>query len=283
MDIRTSTEEVRWQLREAAEDARWNVREALWTAEERALWPAADAARSAAHRAQRAVSPLQRLIQTRLTWPIADRMEEYGTGTRTAVATAGVVMALGAGVAGATVASEGGSPTGETVIAQAAAPVQVTAPQATLEGVKPDFSTDPARPAGDDGPALKTSAHQRAGEEPRLTKIAIDSQTPPDQVALAFTEAFVRYEVGRSDGPTTQVLSASATEPLAKALEGDPPRLPDGDVKVPQAEVLNIVPGEREGKRMTVSISLLRLRAASELRLTLVEGPKGWRVAEVLG
>ena len=34
---------------------------------------------------------------------------------------------------------------------------------------------------------------------------------------------------------------------------------------------------------MTASVSLLRLEAASELRLTLHETDKGWRVAGVLG
>ena len=51
------------------------------------LWRASDAWRVGLRRAQRAVAPLQRRVQTRLVWPLADRLEDYGTGTRTAFAT----------------------------------------------------------------------------------------------------------------------------------------------------------------------------------------------------
>ena len=41
--------------------------------------------------------------------------------------------------------------------------------------------------------------------------------------------------------------------------------------------------GEREGEEVEASVSLVRLQAASELRLTLRHTPEGWQVAEVLG
>jgi hypothetical protein len=75
---------------------------------------------------------------------------------------------------------------------------------------------------------------------------------------------------------------ATATGPLADSLGTSPPRLPEG-TKVPKAKVLNVVLGARQGKEVTASVSLLRLQAASELRLTLREVKKGWRVAGVLG
>ena len=52
---------------------------------------------------------------------------------------------------------------------------------------------------------------------------------------------------------------------------------------MPEAQVLNVVLGEQTGKEMTASVSLVRLQAASELRLTLQETEQGWRVAGVLG
>ena len=54
--------------------ASWTIREAAWGFEERVLWPGSDAARGAIERAGRAMQPLQRLIQTRLTWPLGDAL-----------------------------------------------------------------------------------------------------------------------------------------------------------------------------------------------------------------
>ena len=222
----------------SADDARWEIREAAWSFQERVLWRASDASRAALHRAVRAAAPMQRLIQTKLVWPLSDRLDDYGTGTRTAVATLGVA----------------------------------TDPAASLQGVPPDFVADPnasatttaaakpaPRPAGDAGPAA-----------------------PPGQVAWSFAEAFVQYEVGEVDRQAVQTFKSSATPPLASALSTNPPRLPAGE-KVPEAKVLNVVLGEQAGKEMTASVSLLRLQAASELRLTLQDTEQGWRVAGVLG
>src|SRR5688572_18614850 len=103
--LKTSAEDARWQLREVAGDACWNAREAAWTLEERVLWPGSEAARKALRRAAEAVRPLQRLIQPRLVWPLTDRLDDYGTGARTAVATLAVVAAGAAGIAGAELAS----------------------------------------------------------------------------------------------------------------------------------------------------------------------------------
>ncbi len=44
----------------STEDARWGVREAAWSFEERVLWRASDASRSAIRRALRAIQPLLR-------------------------------------------------------------------------------------------------------------------------------------------------------------------------------------------------------------------------------
>ena len=258
----------------SADDARWEIREAAWSFQERVLWRASDASRAALHRAVRAAAPMQRLIQTKLVWPLSDRLDDYGTGTRTAVATLGVATALGAATAGAVIAGSDQAPTA-TAAAAAASPALVAQPgdpAASLQGVPPDFVADPnasatttaaakpaPRPAGDAGPAA-----------------------PPGQVAWSFAEAFVQYEVGEVDRQAVQTFKSSATPPLASALSTNPPRLPAGE-KVPEAKVLNVVLGEQAGKEMTASVSLLRLQAASELRLTLQDTEQGWRVAGVLG
>lgn len=254
----------------SADDARWEIREAAWSFEERVLWRASDASRSALRRALRVVAPMQRLIQTKLVWPLADRLDDYGTGTRTAVATLGVAAALGAGTAGAVIAGSDQAPTA-TASAQALV-AQPGDPGASLQGVPPDFVADPNASATTT--AVATPAPPPAG--------ASGAAAPPGQVAWSFAQAFVQYEVGEVDQKAVQTFKSSATPPLASALSTNPPRLPEGD-KVPEARVLNVVLGEQTGKQMTASVSLVRLQAASELRLTLQDTEKGWRVAGVLG
>jgi hypothetical protein len=79
-----------------------------------------------------------------------------------------------------------------------------------------------------------------------------------------------------------QTFARTATPALAKALKDRPPRLP-GSVKVPKAKVQNIVLGPRTGRQIEASVSLLRLGALSELRLTLTQRHKTWAVSEVRG
>jgi hypothetical protein len=257
-------------FKSSAEDARWGVREAAWTFEERVLWRASDTARAALRRALRAVSPLQRLIQTKLVWPFSDRLDDYGTGARTAFATVGVVAALGAGAAGVMVAGSG-----DGVPARAQAAELVTQPGdagASLQGVPPDFVADP-NASTTTATAAKPAPPPAAGEE---------ATSEPGPVAWTFARAFVRYEVGKADSEAVATFDRFATKPLATALGKHPPRLPEG-TKVPEARVLNVVLGEQTGKEMTASVSLVRLEAASEVRLNLLETEKGWRVSGVLG
>jgi hypothetical protein len=279
-------------VREAAE-------EAAWSAQERILWRGSDAARTAAGRsskaaravagrgsdaaraaqwrAHRATRPLHRLIQTRFAWPLADRLEDYGTAARTAITTTAVVAALGAAVAGATLAapdSEQGASDAGTILAATGD----SAEPASLSGVTPDFDK-----------AVGADAAKPAAATPVAAKAVPATPDPPPAdapepalVAWDFAQAFVRYEVGKADDETAATFAAVADKPLAEALTDEPPRLPES-ADVPKAEVLNVVLGPREDKEMEVSISLLRLEAASELRLTLEQSPKGWRVTEVRG
>ena len=52
---------------------------------------------------------------------------------------------------------------------------------------------------------------------------------------------------------------------------------------MPKARVLNVVVGTASKTQLTASVSLVRLRAMSELRLTLTRTDHEWRVAQVLG
>jgi hypothetical protein len=248
-------------IRGSADQAGWTIREAAWGFEERVLWRGGDATRGALERAARATEPLQRLIQTRLTWPLADAYRGRGRKTRTALAASAATLALAAGAAGVITA-------GDQASTQPAVPPPApvaAAPQASnalvLQGVTPQFQSGDAQvPAT---PAPKPSAK-------------------PAQVAWEFAQAFVAYEVGQSSKATESAFASTAAKPLVKALEADPPRLP-ANGKVPQARVLNVVLGTGSKQQVTASVSLVRLRALSELRLTLTRADGEWRVAQVLG
>ncbi|HSD25145.1 MAG TPA: hypothetical protein VLB79_12545 [Solirubrobacterales bacterium] len=251
-------------LRVSADQAGWSIREAAWGFEERVLWRGSDAARDALDRADRATEPLQRLIQTRLTWPLADAYRARGRKTRAGLAASTVALAVAAGTAGAIVAPDQVSSPHEVAAARLA-PIAVT-PRASdalvLQGVTPQFQPGHAAPVPP-APAAKPTEK-------------------PAQVAWDFSQAFVTYEVGGSDKETEAAFASTATKQLAKALKADPPRLPASG-KVPRARVLNVVLGTASKTQLTASVSLVRLRAVSELRLTLTRTNREWRVAQVLG
>src|SRR4051794_41900053 len=72
-------------LRVSAEDASWSIREAAWGLEERVLWRGSDVTRRALARAGRPMQPLQKLIQTRPTSPVADALGEGRRRRRAAI------------------------------------------------------------------------------------------------------------------------------------------------------------------------------------------------------
>ncbi|MDX6606400.1 MAG: hypothetical protein QOD14_940 [Solirubrobacterales bacterium] len=250
-------------IRVSAEDAGWTVREAVWGLEERVLWRGSDVTRGALGRAGRVMRPLQRLIQTRLTWPVADVLNERGGRTRAAIAAGAAAIAIAAAAGGAMSATH--HPYAPKAIPAAAS--VTAAPQASgvipLQGVTPRFQAGNAPAAPPPQPPAKTAA-------------------PPAQVAWQFAQAFVGYEVGHSGKKAGAAFAATATKPLAKSLAADPPRLP-ATGKVPQARVLNVVLGAAGKEQVTASVSLVRLRAISEVRLTLTKSGDQWRVAQVLG
>ena len=245
-----------------AEDAGWTIREAARGVEERVLWRGSDATREALERAGRVVQPLQRLIQTRITWPIGDALRERSRRARVAIVAGTAAAAIASAAGGAISASHHPATTDPTPTVAASVTPAPQAGTAVLAGVTPHFQAGHATPPPPQPPA-KTSA-------------------PPQQVAWQFSQAFVAYEVGRSSKKTDAAFAATATKPLAKSLAADPPRLPSKG-KVPQARVLNVVLGGATKQQVTASVSLVRLRAVSELRLTLTKTGDVWRVAQVLG
>jgi hypothetical protein len=248
-------------IRVSTEDAGWTIREAAWGFEERVLWRGSDATRRALERTARAMGPLQRLLQTRLTWPIGDALRERSGPMRAAIAAGAAAVAITAAAGGALSA--------------------VHHPAA--DGALPAASVT-ARPDGTDAVALQgvTPQFQPGHADPAPAQPPTKASAPPEQVAWQFAQAFVGYEVGRSGKKSDAAFAATATKPLAKALAADPPRLP-ADGKVPQARVLNVVLGDAGKEQVTASVSLVRLRAISEIRLTLSKTGDEWRVAQVLG
>jgi hypothetical protein len=248
-------------LAPTADGAGSTVREAVWGIEEKVLWRGSDATRSALDRAGRPMRPLQRLIQTRLTWPVGDALRERSGRTRAAIAAGAATLAVAAAAGGAMSAAH--HPSSREVLPGASVTAAPQGAGATaLQGVTPQFQSGHASPAPPQ-PPTKASA-------------------PPEQVAWQFAQAFVGYEVGDSSKKTDAAFAATATNQLVKALSADPPRLP-ANGKVPQARVLNVVIGEAGKEQVTASVSLVRLRAISEVRLTLTKTRDAWRVAQVLG
>jgi hypothetical protein len=243
-------------IRVSAEDAGSTIREAAWSLEERVLWRGSDATRGALRRAGRA-------IQTKFTWPAADLLRERSGATRAAIAAGVATVAIAAAAGGAMSAAN--HPSVRSAMPAAAASV-TAAPQSAghvLQGVTPRFQAGDAPAAPPPQPPTKSAA-------------------PPAQVAWQFATAFVGYEVGHSNKKTDAAFAATATKPLAKSLGADPPRLP-ATGKVPEARVLNVVLGAAGKEQVTASVSLVRLRSISEVRLTLTKTGDEWRVAQVLG
>src|SRR5689334_24070328 len=192
------------KLRVSAEQAGWSIREAAWGFEERVLWRGSDATQAALHRGGRAIAPVQKLIQTKLTWPLSDAYRARGRKTRAAITAFTAALALAAGVAGGVAAGQ--HSTTENAAPAPARAVAVTSPATgpdtvVLQGATPQFQP----------------GHASVPPPASPTKPA----EPAAQVAWDFAQAFVGYEVGRSNKRTQQVFADTAAKPLAKTLAAD--------------------------------------------------------------
>jgi len=251
----------------------WALQQLGWFARKYVLWPIADSFRAVGDRIGRFLNSF------RYRSPFA-----YIGATLAVTVTAGAVAAAfyfyqqSEETPESPVVAQAPAQPADTVVPTTNAPA-AEAPAAsgdedTLKGVVPSF-----KPAArqNDGSGGKSAPDP----EETLVKPSKTPDSPPLKVAHRFASTFVEYEVGEKSA--ARKLRQTSTAKLSKELRANPPKLP-ANGKVPKATVMNVVEGERKEGRMTVSVSLLRSGAASELRLGLTRtGEAGWRVSEVRG
>jgi hypothetical protein len=143
---------------------------------------------------------------------------------------------------------------------------------------------DTSQTAAPEAPVDATTTFSTASTSSSAAAKPVPAGPAAMKVARQFAGAFVLYETGRSDAGVRTAFGETASPRLARALLRRPPRLP-ANVKVPKAKVVNIVPGPRHGSTHTLSVSLLRVGVASELRIDVTQDEKSgeWQVTDVLG
>lgn len=275
------------------------LRNAYWAVEDRVLWNGGNALRRVLDVVRWPFERLAWPIEKRLLWPLGERLAGRRGPTR--AATAGVLGALAVGaiaLAAVLNAGDGGessSVEGTAMPDLSAGKPTIAAPDAeptekVLQGAPPVLGLDGAvatappseSPAAEDV-LRSTEGGEDGGESAAASSSAVVAAGPDAmKVARRFAEAFVVYEVGEQRALARDTFDETAAPALAGALAKRPPRLPE-QVKVPQAKVVNIVPGPRRGKAYSVSVSLLRVGVTSELRLELRKNQDGWLVTDVRG
>jgi hypothetical protein len=270
--------------------------------EEHVLWRIVDWLRGAVDAVR---WPLERLawgLERRLLWPLRERTAGLPAPGRAAGAAALAVTALLAVAVG--VLSLTGGDSGEearrpVALAPAAAPAQAPVEDGPrLEGVAPSFGTggvaagasaesgEVAVESSGAGASAAGAAPAGADEEGAAATSSSEKPVPAGpaamKVARRFSEAFVLYEIGKRPARASSVFAETATPRLATSLAERPPRQPQG-TEVPKARVLNLVPGPRRGRAYTISASLLRVGAISELRLQMKNQAGNWVVTDVRG
>lgn len=288
-------------LRSAAGAATEPLRDLAGFLEEHVLWRAADLLRGAAEVARWPLERLAWIGEQRLLWPLRERTAGWTPPGRAAGAGALASLAIGAGALGAVLAS-GGEDGAEPVVAPA--PLAAVAPSPPPEPEKPSGpalrGVPPTFDVGDGEEVVKGTkgavpgAAIRGGDDPETASgdgagagaSASAKPVPAGPVAMRvarrFAEAFVFYEIGKRPGRVQTVFGETAIPRLAAALAERPPRQPAG-ADVPQARVLNLVPGPRRGKIYTVSASLLRVGTIGELRLKMQKRQGAWLVTDIRG
>jgi hypothetical protein len=304
------------------ERATWPLRKLTWLIEEKVLWPLADAFRNLTGRSYAHVrvqpEPLDEVVPQPLEAAAALSLEgaagtvdrrifprmrdrfrnRFGTSGRDVFVVLGTVaVALGVGIGVVAITGPHGSaPTTDSAAAPAAsAPATTNANAATaaqtaaaqapsLQGVSPNFKSSSKAAGSNTGAATKTQTATVQGTNAKPSSIppGVADDAAALHTAQNFAGAFVLYEVGKSNPQVKQTFAQTATPALAKALRDRPPRLPSS-AQVPTAKVQNVVLGAKSGKSLDASVSLLRLGAISELRLTLIQRHKAWVVSEVRG
>jgi len=267
-----------------------------WALERRLVWPGGELLR----RTFEIVKwPFERLVwvtERRLVWPLHERALGLSRPSRAAGAVVAVATAVGLL---AVISSSGSGPEpvqvaapARVVVAAAPPPSPAPAPaRPVLQGVPPSFNAvggTEVTATIKGAPAEADTGTTVIDETAEDTGAAASSAKPVPvgpvamKVARRFAEAFVFYEIGERPERAKTVFGETATPHLASALGERPPRLPESS-KVPQARVLNLVPGPRRGKAFTVSVSLLRVGVTSELRLEMKKRDGAWLVTDVRG
>ncbi len=275
------------------------LRNAYWAVEDRILWNGRNAVRRVYDVARWPFERLVWIFEAKLVWPLRERLAGR-RGPTSAVAGVLGAVALGA-VALAAIQTTGDSSEGSSREALTSPPLSASEPATTpnaepdepvLQGAPPVLGLDgavaTAPPPGDAATEDVVRSTEGAGTPDDEVASASASTKPvaagPDamKVARRFAEAFVVYEVGEQRALARETFDETAAPSLAGTLAKRPPRLPE-QVKVPQAKVVNLVPGPRRGKAYSVSVSLLRVGVTSELRLELRRNIDGWLVTDVRG
>jgi hypothetical protein len=286
---------------------RSSLSNAAFAVEERVVWGGLDVFRRIVEVVKWPFERAVWAIERGLVWPLEERTGDWSGPLRGAGVAVLALLAVGAGVTGLLWASGSGSsaaPQGRQASNPVVAPIVKQAPpeapaqvEPALQGAVPNFKADVGNPTAKDG-ATATKATEATdasaiatADSPATTSPsgssaapAVEPAGPPaTKVARQFAGAFVLYEIGRNEAKVRETFTATATPQLARSLLERPPRLP-ADVQVPQAKVLNVVPGPKVGDTYTLSVSLLRVGVASELRIDMQRNDKSgeWQVARVL-
>jgi hypothetical protein len=281
------------------ERATWPLRKLTWLVEEKVLWPLSDLIRG---RGEHAATPGAASAATAPAETSDAGLPKSRPDLRIAVATVGGAAVVGIAVAALVAGLGGGGSEGSPVTPSAPSAAAANGPtasygsqaagQGTLQGAKPSFKSASKVTKAEAATNLQAGATTKANASPTAATNSKPSSIPAagsdDKAALAaaksFSGAFVLYEVGRSNPKVKKAFAATTTPALAKALKDRPPSQP-GSIKVPTAKVQNIVlsPTKKDGRQVEASVSLLRLGAISELRLTLVQRDGKWLISEVRG
>ena len=256
--------------------------------------------------------PFERIawaVEHWLVWPIQEETALWSRLTRAAVLVALVVLAGGAVAAGVVLSSPSDSGSKVSTLEGPVAPKVAAAATAAhhghaaapkgpvLHGTAPSFAPESGEgvPKSAEsevlrsetgGKAAGTNAAEAGAAEGKAGGAGTTKSAGPEvagpaaiKVAREFADAFVLYEIGNDSPKVKQAIAATSSDDLTQALLRRPPRLPS-NVKVPKAKVLNIVAGPTHGSTYTLSVSLLRVGATSELRLDMKQVPPPGAAAE---
>jgi hypothetical protein len=285
------------RLRSSMAAATEPVRAAAWTVEERLLWRGVDWVRGHSEALKWPFERVAWIVERWVIWPIQERTAISGQ-----ILGAGALAFLGIALVVFSVATlsggDGPTPARVATTAPPAAATSAPAPgpgapsEPVLKGAPPSFGLGDgvgiAEPADPDAGTIAAGTNTAATGFETETGATTSSQEPVSagpaamKVARRFAEAFVFYEIGEKPARTQEIFEETTSGRLAAALEQRPPRQPAG-VEVPQARVLNLVPGPRSGRTYSVSASLLRLGTTSELRLQIEKKNGTWVVTDVRG